>query len=425
MTLNTNLRGRLRNTDLPLSSGLFPLFEAVVNSIHSIEDAGKTSTGKIVVNVIRGSQKSIEFSDDDKVEDVIVGFKIVDSGIGFDESNMASFETLDSEHKASRGGRGVGRLLWLKAFNAVHVESTFKSDKRGKQRLNFTFNAASGIIKKKVEAVASNAKYQTSVHLEGFQAKYQKANYKTCAAIANALLEHCLWYFVRSGGVPKIVIADGQEVIDLDDLFESYMVESAKTESVEIKGQKFELTHTKLQAASSRNHAIALCAASRLVKEENITGKVPGLFGRLKDREKEFAYVCYVSSPFLDERVRSERTAFDISENHRSLFEDQDISLGEIREVVIQKASQYLKKYLSENITRATARVKSFVSQRAPRYQPIMPRISLGQMAIDPNASNKDLDLTLHKELAQLESKLIEEGHELMKPNVEEEGYEE
>lgn len=36
----TNLHGRLRNTPLPKSHGLLPLFDAVVNSIHAIEEAG-------------------------------------------------------------------------------------------------------------------------------------------------------------------------------------------------------------------------------------------------------------------------------------------------------------------------------------------------------------------------------------------------
>jgi hypothetical protein len=38
MSLNTSLKGRLRNTNLPLTHGLAPLFEAVVNSIHSIDE---------------------------------------------------------------------------------------------------------------------------------------------------------------------------------------------------------------------------------------------------------------------------------------------------------------------------------------------------------------------------------------------------
>lgn len=47
MSLQTNLKGRLRNTSLPKSHGLMPVFEAVVNSIHSIEEMDNASEGKI------------------------------------------------------------------------------------------------------------------------------------------------------------------------------------------------------------------------------------------------------------------------------------------------------------------------------------------------------------------------------------------
>ena len=40
MSMETNLQGRLRNTSLPYNQGLLPLFEAVINSIHSIEETG-------------------------------------------------------------------------------------------------------------------------------------------------------------------------------------------------------------------------------------------------------------------------------------------------------------------------------------------------------------------------------------------------
>ena len=36
MNIMTNLPGRIRNTNLPKSHALLPLFEAVVNSIHAI-----------------------------------------------------------------------------------------------------------------------------------------------------------------------------------------------------------------------------------------------------------------------------------------------------------------------------------------------------------------------------------------------------
>ena len=39
MDLITNLRGRLKNTALPVTNGLLPVFESVSNAIHAIEDA--------------------------------------------------------------------------------------------------------------------------------------------------------------------------------------------------------------------------------------------------------------------------------------------------------------------------------------------------------------------------------------------------
>ena len=45
MSLQTNLKGRLRNTTLPKSHGLMPVFEAVVTSIYSIEEKGTDDIG--------------------------------------------------------------------------------------------------------------------------------------------------------------------------------------------------------------------------------------------------------------------------------------------------------------------------------------------------------------------------------------------
>lgn len=56
--LNTSLSGRLRNTNLPVTSPLFPLFEAVVNSIHSIDQRAKQEDnykGRIDINIIRSA----------------------------------------------------------------------------------------------------------------------------------------------------------------------------------------------------------------------------------------------------------------------------------------------------------------------------------------------------------------------------------
>ena len=91
MSLQTNLKGRLRNTSLPKSHGLMPVFEAVVNSIHSIEEKGNPDTGKIVLRINRATQGGLDL--DAKALPPIIGFTIADNGCGFDEINFKSFET--------------------------------------------------------------------------------------------------------------------------------------------------------------------------------------------------------------------------------------------------------------------------------------------------------------------------------------------
>jgi hypothetical protein len=99
MSLSTNLHGRLRNTNLPQSHGLMPLYEAVINSIHAIEEAGlRTVDGLIDVEIKRSPQYQLTFDKKKRgadASDEIIGFTVTDNGIGFNDANMKSFETLD------------------------------------------------------------------------------------------------------------------------------------------------------------------------------------------------------------------------------------------------------------------------------------------------------------------------------------------
>ena len=426
MSIKANLQGRLRNTSLPYNHGLLSLFEAVINSIHSIEETKFSSgNGIITVEIIRDPQQDLDFESGPKkrgpdASKDILGFKVTDNGVGFTDPNMKSFLTLDSEYKADSGGRGVGRLLWLKAFKRVNVNSIYKEDDGKLKSRTFTFTAASGVSDVKSSDTPRGTQRTTCIHLDGFGKRYREASYKTTRAIANSLFEHCLWYFVRKGGAPRIVVEDNDECTMLDDIYEEHMVSSAETERLEVKDKDFDLTHIKLRANSSHSHVIAFCAAKRLVKEESLTGKIPGLYGRLSDKDSEFVYACYVTSSFLDETVRSERTDFDIMENPGELFAQTEISLSEIRDAVIDRVSNHLSKYLEENKTAARKHVENFVSRKAPRYRPILSRIPEDKLIIDPNISDKELDLTLHKHLAEIEEQLLVAGHDVMNPKEDE-----
>lgn len=428
MSIATNLHGRLRNTSLPASSGILPLFEAVANAIHAIEDAKiSPEEGRISVQIVRDSQMRIGFDEGRKrpgpeAKGDIIGFIITDNGIGFTDENMESFLTLDSEHKADRGGRGVGRLMWLKAFDRACIQSVYESEQGKLTKRTFIFNARQGVSDPLIED-ASNENRQTVIRLEGFSKRYREASPKTAVVIARNLFEHNLWYFIREGGAPKIQVIDDDEVVSLDDVYREQMVETASSESFDLQGTTFELIHIKLSASSSRGHSIAYCASNRIVTQDSIKGKIAGLHGSLSDGQRDFVYECYVSSSLLDERVRAERTSFDIEEDPLELFKSVELSLREIREAVLKHVSDFLSAYLEEKRRLGKERVLQFAADKAPRYRPIIDRIPGDQLAVDPEINDKDLDLLLHRHLVEIESRLLADGHDVMLPK-ENEAYE-
>lgn len=417
MSLNTSLKGRLRNTHLPLTNVQYPLFETVVNSIHSIDSILKQRKnfslldGNITIKILRKSQVTT-YAD---LKPDIIGFEITDNGIGFNTDNFNSFQTLDSEYKIDLGCRGVGRLLWLKAFSKVSVRSVYEENGNVFTR-TFDFNTTNDIHNENFK-VTPNSKIETSIKLIDIHKNYYKYLPKTAVTIARDLLEHCLWYFIRGGGAPEIYIEDSDERISLQKEYDSLMINASDSTTFKINSRTFEITHVKLKSSLQNKHNIIYSAADRVVKEESLQGKIPGLFGFLNDGSENFAYMCFLTSDYLTEKVTPERVGFNISETIEGLFADDEISFAEIRDNALKIITKYLDQYLTENKQIGIKRLTDFIDNKAPRYRPILGRLIESDKIVDPCISDKDLDLKLHTHLMTFEAQLLAEGHNLMIPD--------
>src|SRR6266404_2992576 len=191
--MNTNLPGRVRNTPLPLANALLPLYEGVINSIHAIDDRGlSTNDGEIRIEILRRQREAeLDFHDGKKKRgpdslEEIVGFKITDNGIGFTDENMKSLETLDSEHKAKRGGRGIGRLLWLKAFKKVSVESVFVDASDSLMKRSFIFDSEAGVRDERLKSSPTSPR-KTEIQLLEFSPSYREHSRKSAKAISDSI----------------------------------------------------------------------------------------------------------------------------------------------------------------------------------------------------------------------------------------------
>ncbi len=230
-------------------------------------------------------------------------------------------------------------------------------------------------------------------------------------------MEHCLWYFIRSGGAPDIIVEDTDGRISILKMFEEFMIDASSPDSFTLKSEKFEITHVKLKSSVQNKHSLFFSAADRVVKEESLLGKIPGLFGVLNDGDSDFAYTCFLSADFLTKNVNSERVGFNLRETGDGLFENHEITLQEIRKKSIELISKYLDQYLSLNKELGVKRLTNYVDNNAPRYKPILKRLSNEEKIVDPGISDKELDIKLHSHLMAFEAELLAEGHDLMIPD--------
>ena len=416
--LESSLEGRLRNTNLPISKCLYPLFEAVVNSIYAIDDrlfADKsfmTTEGKIKVSLNRASSGDL-FGE--KTE--ILSMMIEDNGIGFDDDNFNSFCKLDSMYRASRGCKGIGRLLWLKSFSSVEIDSCYK-DKDGiiKNR-HFVFTSKGINILSDTDV--SGRDLGTKVILKGLIGKYKDVISKMGQeSIAKALFEHCLWFFIREGSCPDIRIIDGSNsATNLADVYDSYMFsDQSDSISFQISNETFNVLHVRLQKSESKN-TISYCAGNRIVQDEKIKNIIGLYDSPLPSPNGEFFYKCFVTSSYLDKNVAPDRYSFLIpqrKETNEQLLDIQQVYFEDIRNEVTNAVQVYLNPYLEESIEAGKEALSNFVDTKAPYYKPLLASLAEKEKVINPSATEKSMDSYLHTKLTEKEHFLIEEGHDIL-----------
>jgi hypothetical protein len=341
--------GRVRNISLAPSpkNALIPLFEAVMNSIHAIEERfGKDnlSKGTISIEMIRS-------------DDFCVGFVVKDNGVGFTSKNLQSFITMDSSSKRRIGGKGVGRLLWLKVIDKVGIQSTYFDDENVKS-LSFFFDVSNPVSDLTYTETPPHSDIGTVVNLFPYDVAYGREIPRKISTLANRVIAHFISYFINLSH-PKIVITDQDESIDLFDQF-SESIEKDKDFVYEIlmneKTEKFTLhcflLPKKMSDDESSTNALYLGANGRAVRRQEMD-KVIGMTAI----DHKFACFAYVESPFLDLTANETRTDFSISEQQ----------IGQI----IDKAKDLIKEFLSPQITEIRKRQSDTIKdlrQEHPRF---------------------------------------------------------
>jgi|LGVF01.1.fsa_nt_gb hypothetical protein len=414
--MHTDVSGRVRNVTLSASKPLLPLFEAIVNSLQAIEDVGEPQ-GRVNVSIVRDDHQQSLLQDTSHRD--VTGFVIEDNGIGFTPENFCAFETADTRYKAHRGGKGIGRFMWLVAFDQVEVESHYK-DEDGMKCRTFSFVAEGDGIADHDTIPSERMERSTIVRLIDYKAKYTRRCPKRLDTIASYIVEHFLEYFIRPD-CPEIWLNEGDNsgTIKLNDFFESQMATSSQSVRFNVDTFDFDILHVRLKSTHIKDHLVHFCADSRVVKTQKLSGRIPDLAKRLQDENgQDFVYAAYVEAEALNTTVNSERTDFSIEEEATSLF-PTDITWKKIREALSEQCKQYLSPYTEPVRKQKQERIERFIETDAPMYRPIMKHIGERLGAFDPEISDSDLELKLYEAYNDLQVELKTVGTTLLEATSE------
>ncbi|WP_406694266.1 ATP-binding protein [Singulisphaera sp. Ch08] len=429
MPFGIDLPGRVNNIRLTKSDCLHPLFEAVVNSIQEIGEVNRKSkakiTGRITVRIDRSNlQKIIEENGLPVNSRPIQGFTVEDDGIGFTEENFRSFQRSDTTRKVKKGGKGVGRFLWLKAFNMVHIESVF-SEKGAWFRRSFDFACTDdGIENHKLEPTGIKTR-NTVIKLDGLKTPYRDVCPKTSRAISKQIIEHCMPFFVI-GACPQIVVHDpddGSE-IDLGEMFDSDIKISETSKAFGINGRLFRITHLLTRSSEEAEHRLHFCAHQRSVKSEALKPRIPNLHKGLLASEQmgPIYYTGLVIGDYLDERVSTERTRFDITDDIFSTSPDV-VQWKELTQNCVGLVKEFLSPYLAPIQKKKMEQIEALVRERSPQYRTLLKHRPAVLEDIPPDLDDDQLDLKLYEQYIYYESQLRTQATSLLEEN--EQGYEE
>lgn len=413
----SNIANKVRNTKLPRTKPLLPLFEVVSNSIHAINEASKagqlTPEGEIIITIIRnGAVETLTILKDVDVFP-INSFEVKDNGIGLNDENLNYFVESDTDHKIDIGGKGVGRFVCLKAFRHLEINSNYTEGGISFNR-SFIFKATKeGFHDFREEQLPNGSPNGTVIKLSIYKDEFQKNVPKLIGVVANELITHFQLYFINHAA-PKIIIRNqNNDFIDCHNYFETHFKADIQSRPFKVIDNDFTLFLTK--SLDAQSHKIYFCAHNRAVREEGLVNKIVDL-GKypIISSEGNFYYQAFVVGKALDDNVDLERVGFTFPTEEGEDESIEDLSLAKIRKEAVNAIEELLEEYLNTVREKKLAAYAPIVKEELPQYNHVFHRRNAEVKKLQPNLTKDKLDIELYKIEADWKVEVKSEGIKLL-----------
>lgn len=399
MPMTVNVAGQVGQIKLGQNKALWPLFETVINSIQSLEDTD-IDCKEITIEALRNPSVQLRLNADGTKSEEPSRFEqfiVTDNGNGFNEVNFKSFQEAYSQLKVKKGCKGIGRFLWLKAFEKVVISSTYQENGKWYLReFDFTLSGVSPDEAPK-ELKGNNYSNITRVTLTGFIARYRDAVSYSLESLAKKIIEHCLPYFIMKA-VPAITLKDNRgESFSLNDYFDKVYKDSLNQDPIDLKGRHYQLYHMLL-AQGADGHELHLCANNREVKSVDLYKKISNLEKgkKLPTEDGDVYYVGYLAGDFLDESINVERSEFEF-EDLPVMGDNRGASEEEIVDAAVEMIKVYLKTDLDKVGTEKRKQIDRLVQATRPQYRLLLNKRPEVYDDIPSGLTDDKVDLELYR----------------------------
>jgi hypothetical protein len=380
-----------------------PIIEAIVNSIDSIDQSGRPD-GKIEIVFTRSINQPLGLEGSALAD--FSNVQIKDNGIGFTQENRNSFDTLYSNFKILKGGKGYGRFTYLKYFDSVSVDSVF-NDSTSFKRRTFDFGFDKEIVINEDLTATDSIDSCTSLYLKGLK---DDSLDKKLETISRRLVEKLLIYFINDNyKCPVITLreSDKKDSIVLNDYIkkengEIQLISSQEAEIINpIAKKTFCFKVFKIFYPHGKKSKISLAAHNREVTENSLHDYIPEFIddfyeefekGNGEKTRKDYIVKTYVMGEYLDSNVSLERSDFNFDDRTSVLYDFT-------REEIEKKAAEITKALFIDEVKvrseKKLAKIKEYVEEKAPWHKDYLGDIDITSMPY--NVDSRAIELEIQK----------------------------
>jgi len=309
-----DIKDIVRNYDLTNDEGFrMCLFEALSNALYC-----SRNNETIIINIKFTRQYTANDIREDK-DNYIKSFSITDNGVGFTDENYEKFTSViyKTNHE---GGKGLGRMAFLKVFKDVHINSVFREGENVFSR-DFKFSVDKEPEDNKKQE-SNELPTQTTIRFDEIKSDFLENTKQSMEKYRDEILEYfyIFLYFLRGNNKTfEIKLIDDCGAISETRINTQQLnLDKVSEESFSLKGpvdlkgidyfENFEILHIKTKNLKDNN--------AYYVVDERSAGEIKKLNLPPASLEDETGFVyhyhLYLKSTYFNRFLNESRTTLSI-----------------------------------------------------------------------------------------------------------------